>query len=39
MLGSFLLHGGATQLHTFLFIFFSVMVHCRMLNIVPCALQ
>ena len=28
-----------TQLYTFFFIFFSIMVYHRILNIVPCAIQ
>jgi len=27
------------HIHTFLFIFFSIMVYPRILNIVPCAIQ
>ena len=26
------------MIHTFFFIFFSIMVYCKMLNIVPCAI-
>ena len=38
---SFLLYSKVTQLYIyiFFFIFFSMMVHHRILNMVPCALQ